>query len=325
MTGLREAVPLSPLTTLGVGGHARFFVTVRDETGVRDALAFATERGLPVFILGGGSNVVISDQGFPGLVIHIAIEGVRLESHGPETMVSVGAGEPWDSVVSRCVTSNLAGIETLSGIPGYTGATPMQNVGAYGQEVSQTVEYVRVMDRESLKTLVLGNKECGFGYRQSMFNTTDRDRYVVLEVVFRLLNDGEPTVTYLDLVSFFADTGQPETLANVRAAVLGIRASKGMVIDPQDPDSRSVGSFFKNPIVTDDILKVIRESTEGDVVAFPEPDGRYKYLRCMADRKVGLQTRLHQRSRRAYQGSIRSLSSTAAAQPLRRSSTSQKR
>ena len=147
MKGLREAVPLSPLTTLGVGGVAGFFISVDDEAGLYDALAFAASRDLPVLILGGGSNVVISDDGFPGLVIHIAIEGMRIESDAAETIVFVAAGQEWDNVVSKCVAANLAGIETLSGIPGYTGATPIQNVGAYGQEVSQTIESVRVIDQ----------------------------------------------------------------------------------------------------------------------------------------------------------------------------------
>ena len=276
MTGLREAVPLSPLTTLGVGGVAGFFISVNDEAGVFDAFAFAASRNLPVLILGGGSNVVISDDGFPGLVIHIAIKGIRIESGGAATIVSVAAGEEWDNVVSKCVAANLAGFETLSGIPGYTGATPIQNVGAYGQEVSQTIESVRVIDRQTMKSLTLSNADCGFGYRSSMFNTTARDRYIVLEVVFRLRRDEKPTLTYRDLVSFFTETGKAATLSNVRAAVLKIRASKGMVIDPRDPDSRSVGSFFKNPIVSNDVLEMIRKSTMTEVVAFPEPDGRYK-------------------------------------------------
>jgi UDP-N-acetylmuramate dehydrogenase len=287
MKGLREAVPLSALTTLGVGGAARFFISVNDEASIFDALAFAASRDLPVLILGGGSNVVISDDGFPGLVTHIAIEGIRMESAGVETIVSVASGEVWDSVVSKCVAFNLGGIETLSGIPGYAGATPIQNVGAYGQEVSQTIESVRVIDRQTMKTLTLSNVECGFGYRTSMFNSTTRDRYIVLEVVFRLRRNGEPLLTYRDLVSFFTETGQAPTLANVRAAVLKIRASKGMVIDNQDPDSRSVGSFFKNPIVADDVLQAIRKSSLAEVIAFPEPDGRHKISAAWLIERVG--------------------------------------
>jgi len=269
---VRENIPLAPFTTLRVGGPARFFVRAASESDVQQAIKFATERGLPLFVLGGGSNVVVADSGFTGLVLMIAIAGF---AHHPddESIVTVGAGENWDAFVSGCVKRGLAGVECLSGIPGTVGGTPVQNVGAYGQEVSETIRAVRCFDLRSGTVVTLSNDACEFGYRRSVFNTTERGRYVVLDVTFELRRGGAPKITYRDLAGRFGDR-QP-TLIDTRKAVLDIRRAKSMVIDDGDPNSRSAGSFFKNPVVTSATHQKIA-SEFGDVPGFAQPDGTIK-------------------------------------------------
>lgn len=243
-------VLLAPMTTLGIGGPARFFVKAESEGDLTRTLAYADEHRLPVFILGGGSNVLIADAGFDGVVIQIAIAGPELaaQSAGPGLAgITVGAGHDWDEFVAWCVDNDLAGVECLSGIPGTVGGTPVQNVGAYGQEVAETIIRVRCLDRLTGEFVELTNEECGFTYRTSIFNSTHRDRYVVVSVTYELTTGGGPKVVYKDLVEHFA--GREPTLAETRDAVLAIRRSKSMVIDTNDPNSRSAGSFFKNPIV----------------------------------------------------------------------------
>lgn len=245
----QENVPLAPFTTLGVGGAARYFVRAASEEVVRAAIEYADSNGLPLFVLGGGSNVLIADNGFDGLVLHIAIGGIReISRDGSKVILEVGAGEDWDRFVAYCVDRDLAGIECLSGIPGLVGGTPVQNVGAYGQEVSEVITGVRCFDREKGITVILPNTECDFSYRKSAFNSTSRDRYVVLSVRFSLDASGSPRIAYRDLIEYFH--GRTPTLADVRAAVLAIRKAKSMVIDANDPNSRSAGSFFKNPLVS---------------------------------------------------------------------------
>jgi len=254
---LQENVPLAPFTSLGVGGPARFLAETRSEAEVIDALSYAQDRGLEVFVLGGGTNILVSDAGFPGLVTRIALRGIETAAGG---LVTAGAGEEWDSLVSQCVERNLAGVECLSGIPGTVGGTPVQNVGAYGQEVGEVIVSVRAVDRKTRQVVVLSNQECGFAYRTSLFNTAERDHYIVLSVTYCLRPGGEPRITYPDLLRSFADrTGQP-SLAEVRDAVLRIRESKSMVLRPGDPDSRSAGSFFKNPIVSQDRIPPIEDA-----------------------------------------------------------------
>ncbi len=246
---LQENVPLAPLTTLGVGGPARYFVTAQTEAEVLAALAWAGDNSLPVFILGGGSNLLVADAGYTGLVLNIALPGVTYRDEGGITLATAAAGEDWDGFVGACVARNLAGVECLSGIPGLVGGTPVQNVGAYGQEVSETIRQVRVFDRQIRQIVTLSNAECGFAYRTSLFNTTARGRYVVLAVEFALLRDGAAAVRYADLQKYFAGRTDMSSLAGVRIAVRQIRAAKSMVIVPDDPNARSAGSFFKNPIV----------------------------------------------------------------------------
>lgn len=243
---VREQVPLAPYTTLGVGGAARFLADAETEAQAIEALEFAEARNLQVFILGGGSNIVVSDAGFDGIVLRIALRGIRQKSSGA---IVAAAGEEWDPFVRRCVEQGLGGIECLSGIPGTVGGTPVQNVGAYGQEVGEVVAAVRVLDRTTKLVTELSNQECGFTYRTSIFNTSNLERYIVLSVSYALHPGGEPRVAYPDLSRYFADRRDPPSLAEVREAVLSIRDRKSMLIRAGDPDAKSAGSFFKNPLV----------------------------------------------------------------------------
>ena len=246
---IEKDISLGEFTTFKIGGRAGFFASARCETEVVEALQFANQNNLNVFILGGGSNVLIADEGFDGLVLRIALKGISILQGKDETVcVKAQAGEDWDAFCKLCVEKNLQGVECLSGIPGLIGGTPVQNVGAYGQEVSETIVSVRCFDRNNKKFVELTNADCEFGYRTSLFNTTEKNRYVVLVVTFALKADGEPKIVYRDLLQFFDD--KKPNLKETREAVIKIRAEKSMVIDPQDPNSQSAGSFFKNPIVT---------------------------------------------------------------------------
>ena len=248
---LQENVSLAPLTTIGIGGPARFFFRATSVDEVREALAWARERNLNVFFLGGGSNLLIADAGFDGLVVHLALQGITVESEDVHAMVKVAAGEPWDAFVEHAVANGWAGIECLSGIPGSTGATPIQNVGAYGQEVAETIARVEALDRTTGTVVWFTNRECRFGYRSSLFKNVERDRYVVLSVTFRLQRGGCATIRYPELQRFVEERGvSVQDLRGVRGAVIAIRKRKGMVLDPDDPDTRSDGSFFMNPILS---------------------------------------------------------------------------
>ena len=246
---VREHVPLASLTTLGVGGPARFFVPARAVPDVREAVQFARDRGLSLFVLGGGSNLLVADAGFNGVVLKIALIGTDRVDEGSYATFTVAAGEDWDAFVARTVESNCAGIECLSGIPGSVGGTPVQNVGAYGQEVSETIRTVEVFDRQVMEKKVFRNEECGFAYRASLFNTAERDRYVILRATYVLRRGGKPAIRYADLGKMFADLAPTPSLSQVRHAVREIRRGKAMLIDPRDDDARSAGSFFKNPVV----------------------------------------------------------------------------
>jgi len=244
-------VPLAEHCTLMVGGPARYFWRAGSDASLIEALQWAGNHDVGVHILGGGSNVVFADEGFDGLVVQVNLRGVALTpGAGGVTHLMVGAGEPWDPVVAASVERGLAGLECLSGIPGLVGGTPVQNVGAYGQDVSETIARVSVVDRQSLERLSLPNDACGFAYRTSRFKREHRDRYVVTGVEFALA-PGAPTLTYADVAAHFETRGERSpALADVRQAVLGIRRQKGMVIEAGEPANRSVGSFFVNPIVS---------------------------------------------------------------------------
>jgi UDP-N-acetylmuramate dehydrogenase len=278
----REDVPLAPFTTFKIGGPARWFAEAATELDVAEAVEFSRSRGLPFFILGGGSNVLVSDAGFPGLVLHIALKGVEEADDGAYRVFNVSAGEDWDAFVSRTVSEDCGGIECLAGIPGTVGGTPVQNVGAYGQEVASTIQSVRALETGSGRFLNLDHDSCGFAYRQSIFNSSARGEYIVVAVSYRLARHSTPVVSYGDLKLHFKDSRQP-TLAEVSKAVREIRARKGMLITPGELDSQSAGSFFKNPVVTLAGLEEIKRSVlaasadgEAEVPNYPAGDGLAK-------------------------------------------------
>jgi UDP-N-acetylmuramate dehydrogenase len=242
-------VPLAGFTTLGVGGPAQWFAAASSVDDVQVAREWAVERGLPLFVLGGGSNLVIADTGVAGVVMHMRLRGVHFHVQGGETFMRAGAGEPWDRIVEIAVGRGVAGLECLSGIPGSVGGTPIQNVGAYGQEVGDSIDRVTVFDQDTGDVSTMAAQECGFSYRMSRFKSSER-RHVVCDVTWRL-RAGAPTIVYPDVAAFLREAGCANpTLADVRQSVLAIRRRKGMVLDAADPDTRSVGSFFMNPIVT---------------------------------------------------------------------------
>ncbi|WP_437712348.1 UDP-N-acetylmuramate dehydrogenase [Sorangium sp. So ce448] len=261
---VRESVPLAPLTTLGVGGPARYFAEAADEAAVVEAFRFAEARGVPLFVLGGGSNLLVADRGIDALVLRVRVRGIELlrgreEASGAETgggggeagraLVRAGAGEAWDDLVARSVAEGWAGLECLSGIPGDVGATPIQNVGAYGQEVAETIVEVRAIDRATGAAVVLSGADCGFGYRDSRFKRAWRGRYVITAVTFALRPGGAATVRYPELQRALAAPagGAAPPLGEVRSAVIALRRGKSMVLDPADENGRSAGSFFMNP------------------------------------------------------------------------------
>lgn len=287
INGLREYVPLAAFTTLGVGGPARYFIELASESDLAPALAFAEQKRLPVFILGGGSNLLVSDTGFPGLVIHIALRGVSSQPAGNHTIITAAAGENWDAIVSAAVSDRLSGIECMSGIPGSAGGTPVQNVGAYGQEVSQTITRVRAFDRVENRMVELPASECAFSYRSSIFNTSLQNRFIILSVDFRLHCDGEPTIVYPDLRRIFESGKAKPTLTDVRKAVLNIRAAKGMLIDQSDDDSRSAGSFFRNPVVERTFFERIASEFSESVPGFTLDDGKVKIPAAWLIEKAG--------------------------------------
>jgi len=274
---VRENIRLADYTTLKIGGEARFFVQAETETQIVEAIKFAENNEFDIFVLGGGSNVLIADEGFDGLVLHIALKGISdFRESGGDIFVTAKAGEDWDEFVKLCVEKNLAGIECLSGIPGLVGGTPAQNVGAYGQEVSETIAAVRVFDRKSGEILELTNADCRFAYRTSIFNTTERNRFIILAVTYSLKENGAPKIIYKDLLQVFADKNP--SLPETREAVLAVRRAKSMVIEEHDPNAKSVGSFFKNPIVShQDHAKItaIAESLGIENVPFFIVDGNF--------------------------------------------------
>src|SRR6267143_263736 len=280
---IQENVPLAPLTTLQVGGAARYFAELRREDEVREVVQFAKTRDLLLFVLGGGSNLVVADSGWPGLVLKIAIGGITspnvADSPGNAVLFNVGAGVNWDDFVAQAVVQNCAGVECLSGIPGSAGGTPVQNVGAYGQEVSDTIESVRAQDLKEDRIVVLPKPACGFRYRTSIFNTTERGRYIILRVNYRLKRGGAPSLKYADLQKHFASKKTTPSLAEVREAVREIRRSKGMLIVPGDDDCRSAGSFFKNPVLSEAQFKDLAERAQFkglEIPSYPALDAQHK-------------------------------------------------
>ncbi len=274
---IEENKTLAPFTTFGIGGPARWFVEAQTEEDVVLAAEWAREQGVPLFVLGGGSNLLVADSGFNGMVLHVALRGSQTQDgSADEVIFRVNAGEEWDEFVQRSVEQNCAGLECLAGIPGTVGGTPVQNVGAYGQEVCAVIERVRAIDIREGGCVEFGVAECGFGYRTSRFNTTDRGRFVVTRVDYRLRRGGAPTLRYADLQKAFAGDAEP-TLAKAAEAVRRIRQSKGMLLVEGDPDGRSAGSFFKNPIVASETMDKIAAAVDKEPPRFPAgADGQVK-------------------------------------------------
>ena len=272
----REDVPLAGLTTMGVGGPARWFVAATRAEDVRDSHLWCRNRGVPLWVLGGGSNVVLSDAGFDGLVLQVAIGGSRMETEGDSLILSAGAGESWDVAVDRMVAEGWAGAECLSGIPGTVGGTPIQNVGAYGQEVASIVETVYAFDGDAGEMVQIAASQCAFSYRHSRFKGEDAGRFVICSVRFRLTRQA-PTLSYPDVQRWLAAQGVSSlTVGHVREAVLAIRRSKGMVADASDPDARSVGSFFMNPVIASSQRDRLAAQTGQDVPSRPVGDGQVR-------------------------------------------------
>jgi UDP-N-acetylmuramate dehydrogenase len=265
---IEENRPLAPFTTFGIGGPARWFVEAASEPEIVEAVDWARERESPLFVLGGGSNLLISDAGFDGLVLRVALRGISADPAGPSRRVyQVAAGEPWEHFVERSIEDGCAGIECLAGIPGTCGGTPVQNVGAYGQEVSSVIERVRAFDLLDRAFVELTAAECGFSYRRSRFNSTDRDRFIVTRVDYRLTPGGAPTLRYAELARAVESAHPPDgaepALAEAAAIVRRIRQSKGMLIVAGDPDCRSAGSFFKNPVISEEVLQRVATRSAG--------------------------------------------------------------
>jgi UDP-N-acetylmuramate dehydrogenase len=300
VSGPGNATLLAGYTTLGVGGPARDFVSADTERGLIGAVRSADKAGEPVLLIGSGSNLVIADAGFPGTVIHVNTRGLTFVDAGDGAVdITVAAGADWDDVVAAAVAEGLAGLEPLSGIPGRAGATPIQNVGAYGREVAEIITAVRVYDRQEDQIRIIPNESCRFSYRTSLFKSgrpealvslpsgtrsqaAGQPRYVVLDVTFRLARQPlSAPVRYAELASELGvEMGEQAAVSEVRAAVIKIRSRKGMVLNPGDPDTRSAGSFFTNPVITaEEFAGVERAATArgvGPVPRFPAGEGRVK-------------------------------------------------
>ena len=270
---IRENILLAPYTTLRIGGPARWFMEATNEAELTEAVTFAQSQRAELFVLGGGSNLLVADKGFSGVVVRVANRGIREYMDGGSGIFTAAAGEHWDSLVATVVERDFAGIECMIGIPGTVGGTPVQNVGAYGQEVATTIVSVRALDRTTLRMADFGNSACQFAYRRSIFNSTARDRYIVTEVTFRLRAHGPPHLAYQDLAEAFAGKPQPK-LTQVSKMVREIRRRKGMLLIEGDANCRSAGSFFKNPVVSESLLADIsaRMTKEANLSGQPHAD-----------------------------------------------------
>jgi UDP-N-acetylmuramate dehydrogenase len=279
MLNFKENISLSDYTTIKLGGKARYFCECIDEDEIIECLNFIGENELKYQILGGGSNIIFPDEGFEGLILKTAMKNINLTGKGgsDEVEVIAEAGVNWDDFVRFCVAQGFAGIECLSGIPGTVGATPIQNVGAYGQDVSQVIVEVNAIEIDTLNKVKFSNADCRFGYRKSRFKSEDSNKYIITEVKFSLKRNGEPLIQYPDLIkslneknyllsndegkNYFKDiTDSKEKLKIVRDAIIEIRKRKGMVTDENDPDSVSCGSFFTNPILSEEEFKTFKDN-----------------------------------------------------------------
>ncbi|MEM7678924.1 MAG: UDP-N-acetylmuramate dehydrogenase [Myxococcota bacterium] len=268
--GVVRGVVLGPLTTLAVGGSARFFFEAGSETELMTALTWARSEGLPTLILGDGSNVFVGDDGFNGLVIRQSSQRMRFEQTDNGLHVSVDAGVAWDRLVDEAVAKNAAGIECLTGIPGRVGAAPIQNIGAYGQEVAETIVAVEAIERSTGRSVKFSASECGFAYRDSRFKR-ERGGWVVTRVHFILRPDGPPALRYGELARR-AEALERVSLSTVRTLVRSIRAEKSMLRVEGDPNFHSAGSFFMNPVVDEATADRVAERAEG-LPRYPAPNG----------------------------------------------------
>jgi UDP-N-acetylmuramate dehydrogenase len=282
---MEENKPLASYTTFGIGGPARWFAEAASEDEIVEATAWAREQGVALFVLGGGSNLLVADAGFDGLVLRVGLHGISIGSAEPggeasgQRIYRAAAGEDWDSFVQRTVEDNCAGVECLAGIPGTVGGTPVQNVGAYGQEVASTIERVRAFDLAGRSFVEFSAAECGFAYRSSRFNSTDRGRYIVTRVDYRLTLGGAPTLRYADLLQAMQDAapeGKQPSLVDVARVVRRVRLGKGMLLVDGDQDCRGAGSFFKNPVVSDERAGEIAASCSEMPPWFPAGVGHVK-------------------------------------------------
>jgi UDP-N-acetylmuramate dehydrogenase len=266
---IKTDIPLAPLTTFGIGGGAEYFTVVGNEDELAEAVRFAKEKNLPITILGGGSNVLVADNGVRGLVIKNEIGGIFYEENDVNTIVTAGAGVIWDELVAETVAKDLWGLENLSGIPGTVGATPIQNVGAYGTETADVLVSVRVFDIETETFSELPNGFCAFAYRDSIFKTREGKKYVVTHVAYTLLKKPDRKLAYKDLAARFGDT-EPN-LEEIRSAVLEIRSAKF----PNWREMGTAGSFFKNPIISEESFSLLAEKYP-DIPSFPAGQGFVK-------------------------------------------------
>jgi UDP-N-acetylmuramate dehydrogenase len=285
---IHRDVPLAPRSSLRVGGAARWFVGATTAADVAAAHAWAQSHEVAMVVLGGGTNVVVADAGLDALVVAVQTRGLSVVEDGDTVTVTAAAGELWDAVVGAAVSRGGSGLECLSGIPGLTGGTPIQNVGAYGQDVSGAIDAVTAFDTSTGEMTRLSAAECGFAYRSSRFKGHDAGRFVVCEVTFTL-RKGAPTTTYADVAAALArrQIDHP-SVADVRATVIDIRRRKAMVIDESDPDTRSVGSFFTNPIVSSGDAERAASRAGAAPPLFPQADGRVKMPAAWLIERAGL-------------------------------------
>ena len=285
---IQRDVPLAPLTSLELGGSAKHFLRAEDEQTLLGALRWASEQGLPAAILAGGSNVLVPDAGYDGLVIHMALGALDFDGGH----IRAGAGVPWEQVVDGAVTRGWAGVECLTGIPGSTGATPIQNVGAYGQEVAEVIESVRVIARDTLEPEELSADQCAFAYRDSRFKR-EPERFVLTAVAFSMRPGGAPSIRYAELERSVSPAA---SLEEVRRSVLELRRRKSMVLDANDPNRRSAGSFFLNPIVSrDEAARVAEQALRDGLIAeprempaYPSDDGGTKLAAAWLIEQAGI-------------------------------------
>jgi UDP-N-acetylmuramate dehydrogenase len=289
---LKTNIPLARFTTLGIGGPAKYLAEIASGGALMAGVEWARAKNLPLFVLGGGSNIVVADNGFPGLVLQVSINGVETLVEDGFVLIHVGAGEDWDKLVALTVANNWAGFECLSGIPGRVGATPIQNVGAYGQDISESLVSLEALDLPAGRLVEVSASDCNFEYRSSRFKTRDLQRFIITRVKYRLVVDGPAAVRYPDLQRHLGNL-QHVTLPQVREAVLTIRRQKAMVIDPRDRDSRSVGSFFVNPVIATEQFEALKEHLisggfNEDLPSFPAPNSCVKLSAAWLIEKAGI-------------------------------------